>query len=251
MTREFDNKVALVTGAGSGIGAACALQLAGQGARVVVADMNMDGAREIVERIVQAGGQAVAHQIDVTDPAAVKAMVDFTVATYGGLDCAVNNAGIGGPLKPLADYEVDEWQRVIDVNQNSVFYCMKYELGPMLEKGKGSIVNMSSILGTNGIPTAPAYVASKHALIGMTKSAAIAYSALGVRINAVGPGYIRTPLVENSMDEEGLNALVGLHPIGRLGTSEEVANLTLFLLSERASFITGSYHLVDGAYAAQ
>lgn len=251
MTREFENKVALVTGAGSGIGAACATQLAEQGARVVVADMNMDGAKQVVDRIRDAGGEAVPVQIDVSDPAAVKAMVDLAVNTYGGLDCAINNAGIGGPLKPVAEYEIDEWKHVIDVNQNSVFYCMKYELGPMLAKGKGAIVNMSSILGTNGIATAPAYVSAKHALVGLTKSAAIAYSAMGVRVNAVGPGYIRTPLVENSIDEEGLNALVGLHPIGRLGTSEEVANLALFLLSDRASFITGSYHLVDGAYAAQ
>ena len=251
MTREFDGKIALVTGGGSGIGAACAVQLAEQGAKVVVADMNLDGAQAVVQRIKASGGDAAAFKIDVSDAVAVKAMIDFTVKTFGGLDCAVNNAGIGGPLKPIADYEIDEWKHVIDVNQNSVFYCMKYELEVMLPKGRGSIVNMSSILGTNGHGAAPAYVAAKHALIGMTKSAGIAYSAQGIRVNAVGPGYIRTPLVEDSLDAEAMAALVGLHPIGRLGSSEEVANLTLFLLSDRASFITGSYHLVDGGYAAQ
>ncbi|MHB0951176.1 MAG: SDR family NAD(P)-dependent oxidoreductase [Allorhizobium sp.] len=251
MTKEFEGKVALVTGAGSGIGAACASQLAEQGAKVVAADMNLDGAQKVVDAIKAAGGTASVFKIDVSDPEAVKAMIDFTVKTYGALDCAINNAGIGGPLKPIAEYEIDEWKHVIDVNQNSVFYCMKYEIEAMLQKGKGSIVNMSSILGTNGIGAAPAYVSAKHALVGMTKSAAIAYSALGVRVNAVGPGYIRTPLVENSLDAESIAGLVGLHPIGRLGTSEEVANLTLFLLSDRASFITGSYHLVDGGYAAQ
>ncbi|GEO83569.1 MULTISPECIES: SDR family NAD(P)-dependent oxidoreductase [Alphaproteobacteria] len=251
MTKEFAGKVALVTGGGSGIGAACARQLADEGAKVVVADMHLEGAQQVVETIKAAGGEAASYQIDVSDPVAVAAMVDFTVTTFGGLDCAVNNAGIGGPLKPIAEYEIDEWRHVIDVNQNSVFYCMKYELQAMLPNGKGSIVNMSSILGTNGIAAAPAYVSAKHALVGMTKSAAIAYSAQGVRINAVAPGYIHTPLVENSLDEESLKALVGLHPIGRLGRADEVANLTLFLLSDRASFITGSYHLVDGAYAAQ
>lgn len=251
MTKEFAGKIALVTGGGSGIGAACARQLAEEGARVVVADMNLAGAQAVVDAIAAAGGTASARQVDVSDPQAVKAMIDFAVETYGGLDCAVNNAGIGGPLKPIAEYEIDEWQHVISVNQNSVFYCMKYEIEVMLRQAKGSIVNMSSILGTNAIANAPAYVAAKHALVGMTKSAAIAYSASGVRVNAVGPGYIRTPLVENSLDEESIAALVGLHPIGRLGSSEEVANLTLFLLSDRASFITGSYHLVDGGYAAQ
>jgi NAD(P)-dependent dehydrogenase (short-subunit alcohol dehydrogenase family) len=251
MTKEFEGKVVIVTGAGSGIGEACAVQIAEAGGKVMVADMNLDGAERVVAAIRAKSGDATALKIDVTDPAAVKAMVDFTVATYGRLDGAVNNAGIGGPLKPLADYELDEWKHVLDVDLNSVFYCMKYEITEMLKNGAGAIVNMSSILGTNGFANAPAYVASKHALVGMTKNAGIEYSARGIRVNAVGPGFIKTPLIDNALDDTMQNFLVGLHPIGRLGRPEEVAALVLFLLSDKASFITGSYHLVDGAYAAQ
>jgi NAD(P)-dependent dehydrogenase (short-subunit alcohol dehydrogenase family) len=251
MTKQFEGKSIIVTGAGSGIGEACALQLAEAGGKVVVADMNIDGADRVVSAITAAGGQATAYKIDVSDPAAVSAMVDFTVATYGRLDGAVNNAGIGGPLKPLADYEIDEWKHVLDVDLNSVFYCMKYEITAMLKTGGGAIVNMSSILGSNGFAGAPAYVASKHALVGMTKNAGIEYSAHGIRVNAVGPGFIKTPLIDNALDAATQEFLVSKHPIGRLGRAEEVANLTLFLLSDKASFITGSYHLVDGAYAAQ
>jgi NAD(P)-dependent dehydrogenase (short-subunit alcohol dehydrogenase family) len=251
MSREFEGKVSLVTGAGSGIGEACALQLAEAGAKVVVADMNMAGAQRVVDRIAGKGGHAAAFEVDVSDPGAVKAMVEFAVDSYGGLDCAVNNAGIGGPLKPLADYEIEEWKHVLDVDLNSVFYCMKYEIPAMLARGAGSIVNMSSILGTNGFANAPAYVASKHALVGMTKNAGIEYSAQGVRVNAVGPAFIKTPLIDNALDAATQDFLVSRHPIGRLGRPEEVAALVLFLLSDKASFITGSYHLVDGAYAAQ
>ena len=251
MTREFEDRASIVTGGGSGIGEACALHLAEAGSRVVVADMNLDAARRVVDVIAAKGGHGSAFRIDVSDPGAVKAMVDYTVDSYGRLDCAVNNAGIGGPLKPLADYEIDEWKHVLDVDLNSVFYCMKYEIQAMLKTGGGSIVNMSSILGTNGFANAPAYVASKHALVGMTKNAGIEYSAQGIRVNAVGPGFIKTPLIENSLDAAMQDFLVGKHPIGRLGRPEEVAALVLFLLSDKASFITGSYHLVDGAYSAQ
>lgn len=251
MSKEFEGKVSLVTGAGSGIGEACALQLAEAGSKVVVADMNMAGARRVADLIVAKGGNAAAFEIDVSDPGAVKAMVEFAVTSYGGLDCAVNNAGIGGPMKPLADYEIEEWKHVLDVDLNSVFYCMKYQIPAMLARGGGSIVNMSSILGTNGFANAPAYVASKHALVGMTKNAGIEYSAQGVRVNAVGPAFIKTPLIDNALDAATQDFLVSKHPIGRLGRPEEVAALVLFLLSDKASFITGSYHLVDGAYAAQ
>lgn len=251
MSKEFEGKVSLVTGAGSGIGEACALQLAEAGSKVVVADMNMAGARRVADLIAAKGGNAAAFEMDVSDAGAVKAMVEFAVASYGGLDCAVNNAGIGGPMKPLADYEIEEWKHVLDVDLNSVFYCMKYQIPAMLARGGGSIVNMSSILGTNGFANAPAYVASKHALVGMTKNAGIEYSAQGVRVNAVGPAFIKTPLIDNALDAETQDFLVSKHPIGRLGRPEEVAALVVFLLSDNASFITGSYHLVDGAYAAQ
>ncbi|MFM2280137.1 MAG: hypothetical protein RLZZ444_2368 [Pseudomonadota bacterium] len=251
MTREFEGKVVIVTGAGSGIGEACAKQLAEAGAKVLAADMNVEGAERVVADIQAKGGEALPYKIDVSDPAAVGAMVAYAVTTYGKLDGAVNNAGIGGPLKPIADYEIDEWKHVIDVDLHSVFYCMKYEIQAMLKNGGGSIVNMSSILGTNGFAGAPAYVASKHALVGMTKNAGIEYSAHGVRVNAVGPAFIKTPLIDNALDDATQEFLVTKHPIGRLGRPEEVANLVLFLLSDKASFITGSYHLVDGAYAAQ
>ena len=251
MTNEFDGKTIIVTGAGSGIGEACAMQLAEAGGKVLVADMNIEGADRVVAAITAKGGVAKSHKIDVSDPAAVKAMVDLTVSTFGKLDGAINNAGIGGPLKPLADYEIDEWKHVLDVDLNSVFYCMKYEITAMLKTGGGAIVNMASILGTNGFAGAPAYVASKHALVGMTKNAGIEYSAQGIRVNAVGPGFIKTPLIDTALDAAAQEFLVSKHPIGRLGRADEVANLTLFLLSDKASFITGSYHLVDGAYAAQ
>jgi NAD(P)-dependent dehydrogenase (short-subunit alcohol dehydrogenase family) len=251
MSKEFQGKTVLVTGAGSGIGEACAVQLAEASANVIVADMNEAEAERVVAAIRASNGAATAFKVDVSDPVAVKAMIDFSVATYGGLDGAVNNAGIGGPLKPLADYEIDEWKHVLDVDLNSVFYCMKYEIPEMLKAGAGAIVNMSSILGTNGFANAPAYVASKHAMVGMTKNAGIEYSAQGIRVNAVGPGFIKTPLIDNALDAATQQFLVGKHPIGRLGRPEEVANLVLFLLSDKASFITGSYHLVDGAYAAQ
>lgn len=251
MSNEFQGKTVLVTGAGSGIGEACAVQLAEAGANVIVADINEAEAERVASAIRASSGAATAFKVDVSDPVAVKAMIDFSVATYGGLNGAVNNAGIGGPLKPLADYEIEEWKHVLDVDLNSVFYCMKYEIPEMLKAGGGAIVNMSSILGTNGFANAPAYVASKHAMVGMTKNAGIEYSAQGIRVNAVGPGFIKTPLIDNSLDAATQEFLVGKHPIGRLGRPEEVANLVLFLLSDKASFITGSYHLVDGAYAAQ
>lgn len=251
MTREFSDKVVIVTGGGSGIGEACAFDLAGLGAAVVVADLHGDAAEKVAAGIRAQGGRASAFRLDVANPEEVKAMVDFAVSTHGSLYGAVNNAGIGGPLKPIADYEVDEWRHVIDVDLNSVFYCMKYEIPAMLAAGGGAIVNMSSILGTNGFANAPAYVASKHALVGLTKNAGIEYSAKGIRVNAVGPGFIKTPLVTDGLDAATLDFLVTRHPIGRLGEPKEVAALVTFLLSPRASFITGSYHLVDGAYAAQ
>ena len=172
------------------------------------------------------------------------------MAEYGGLNLAVNNAGIGGASRDTADYPLEEWHRVLGVNLHGVFYSMKYEIAAMLAGGGGAIVNMASILGSNGWAGAAAYVAAKHALVGMTKSAALEYSARGLRINAVGPGFIDTPLLQ-SMDERAHAGLVALHPAGRLGTAEEVAALTCFLLSDKASFITGSYHLVDGGYSAR
>jgi len=250
MAKDFTGKVAFVTGAASGIGEAVATQLAERGAKVVVADLKLDAANRVVEAIKAKGGEAAAVAVDVGDAAQVEKAVQFATDTFGKLDLAVNNAGIGGAAAPLGDYTLEDWHKVIDVNLNSVFYSMKYEIAAMLKSGGGAIVNMASILGSVAFPNAPAYVAAKHGVVGMTKSAAIDYAKKGIRVTAVGPGFIDTPLLQG-MPEEAYDGLVAIHPVGRLGKAEEVAALTLFLLSDAASNITGSYHLVDGGYVAQ
>jgi NAD(P)-dependent dehydrogenase (short-subunit alcohol dehydrogenase family) len=243
---DFNGKVALVTGAASGIGAAVAEALAADGARVVVADFNGEGARQVAARL----SNAMAVQLDVSDAGAVQKLVGQTLTTYGALHLAVNNAGIGGASTPLADYPLDAWHQIIGVNLNSVFYGMKYQIPAIISSGGGAIVNMASILGSVGWRGASGYVAAKHAVVGMTQAAALEYAQQGVRINAVGPGFIDTPLLRN-MDAQAYAGLQAMHPIGRLGTSGEVAALTCFLLSSSASNITGSYHLVDGGFTAQ
>lgn len=250
MTKDFAGKVAFVTGAASGIGEAVAKQLAERGAKVVVADLKRDAAQKVVDAIKAAGGEAAAVAVDVGQADAVESAVQFTVDTFGKLDLAVNNAGIGGAAAPLGDYTLDDWHKVIDVNLHSVFYSMKYEIAAMLAAGGGAIVNMASILGSVAFPNAPAYIAAKHGVVGMTKSAALDYAKKGIRVTAVGPGFIETPLLQG-MAKEAHDGLTAIHPIGRLGKADEVAALTLFLLSDAASNITGSYHLVDGGFTAQ
>ncbi len=249
MGDRFDGKVALVTGAGSGIGERIALDLGAAGATVVVADLKEEVAARVVAQIVAKGGRAVAAGGDVSDPVVVEALVARAIS-QGGLHLLVNNAGIGGPSAPTGEYPVDGWRRVIDINLNAVFYGLRYGIPAMLRSGGGAIVNMASILGSVGFAGAPAYVAAKHAVVGLTRNAGQEYATQGIRVNAVGPAFIDTPLL-SGFDEAARNHLISLHPAGRLGRPEEVSALTLFLLSDAASFITGSYHLVDGGYTAK
>lgn len=251
MDIRFDDKTALVTGGAAGIGAAIAEALAASGATVVVVDLNEDAAGAKAAAIEEKGGKALAFAADVSDSDAVQAMVAFAQEKTGGLHLLVNNAGIGGAQAPTGAYPLDSWKKVIDVNLHGVFYGMRFGIPAISASGGGSIVNVASMLGSVGIAGSSAYVASKHAVVGLTKNAALEHAADGVRVNAIGPGFIRTPLLDANLDEATQQALGDKHALARLGNPEEVAALTLFLLSEQASFITGSYHLVDGGYTAQ
>jgi NAD(P)-dependent dehydrogenase (short-subunit alcohol dehydrogenase family) len=247
----FDEKVALVTGGASGIGEACVLRFAHDGAKVVVADLNSKLGEKTVASVKQVGGDGIFLRVDVSKPEEVENMVGITVDTFGRLDIAVNNAGIGGELKPTGEYSIAGWRKVIDVNLNGVFYCMRYEIPQMIKQGGGVIVNMASILGAVGFATAPAYVAAKHGLLGLTKAAALEYASQHIRINSVGPAFIKTPMVTGSLDEQMQTQIAGLHAIGRMGEPQEVASLTAFLCSDEATFMTGGYYLVDGGYTAR
>ncbi|MET0713289.1 MAG: glucose 1-dehydrogenase [Mycetocola sp.] len=246
---NFEGKTALVTGGGSGLGEAISKDLAGNGVKVVVVDINLDAATRVVDEITAAGGTASAFQADTRVADDSKKAVEFAVETYGALNYAVNNAGIGGANAPTGEIDLEDWDRVIGINLNGVLYGMRYQIPEILKAGaaEGAIVNMASIHGTVAALGNSAYTATKHAVVGLTKNAAAEYGAQGLRINAVGPGYIDTPLLK-SAPAEILDSLQAKHPLGRLGRPEEVANVTTFLLSDKASFMTGSYVLVDGGY---
>ncbi|HRN55507.1 MAG TPA: glucose 1-dehydrogenase [Agriterribacter sp.] len=248
--KSLQNKVAIVTGGGSGIGKAVSVLYAAEGAKVVVSDINEAQGNAVADEIKKSGGEAFFIKADTSGAEDNRKLVEQTVAKYGGLHIAVNNAGIGGPISPVGEYPVDGWDKTIAINLSGVFYGLRYQIPAILAAGGGSIVNMASILGKVGTKGSAAYVAAKHGVIGLTESAALEYAGQKIRINAVGPGYIKTPLLD-SLDEATMKVLVELHPIGRLGTAEEVAELVLWLNSDKASFVTGAYYNVDGGYLAQ
>lgn len=248
----LDGKIAIVTGGGSGIGQAACHLYAREGARVVVSDIDEKGGSETVQAIQEMNGEAIFVRADVSNPDDCRAMVAAAVEKFGRLDIAFNNAGIGGEANPTADYSVEGWQKVIAINLSSVFYCMKHEIPAMLNAGGGAIVNMASILGQVAFETSPAYVAAKHGVVGLTRTAALEYAKQNLRINAVGPAFIHTPLISGLEENtQTRDLLISLHPMGRLGEVEEVAELVIWLSSEKASFVTGAYYAIDGGYLAR
>ncbi len=253
MTEEFVGKVALVTGGSAGIGRATALAFARQGASVVVADIDVSGGGETVRMIEQEGGEGLFVEADVSQAQDVKEMVERTIDAYGRLDFAFNNAGIEGERAPTADTNEENWDRVMDINLKGVWLCMKYEIPRMLEGGGGAIVNTSSVAGRVGFAQIPAYTASKHGIIGLTKAAALEYATENLRVNAVCPGVIDTAMIERYIggDEELREQLVSSQPIGRLGQPQEVADVVVCLCSEGTSFVTGVAMPADGGYIAQ
>jgi NAD(P)-dependent dehydrogenase (short-subunit alcohol dehydrogenase family) len=258
MPGRVEGKVALVTGGASGIGRATTLTFAREGAKLVIADMNEDSGHQTVHMITENGGEATFVQVDVTSASAVEALISKTVETYGRLDCAHNNAGIsgagiGGEHRALtAEYPDERWHQVMAINLTGVWLCMKYEIAQMLTQGGGTIVNTASGAGLVGLPGNCAYVASKHGVVGLTKTAALEYAQQGIRVNCVCPGYIQTPMTERGLsDPEQKAQIVAREPIGRVGTPQEVAETVVWLCSDAASFVTGHTMTVDGGYVAQ
>lgn len=246
----FKGNVALVTGAGSGIGEATARLLAENGVSVVVSDIHAAESARVADAIVQAGGNALAHAGDVANEQDAISAVACAVEGFGALHLAFNNAGIGGPLAPVGNLDSADWHRVIDINLHGVFYGLRHQVPGILAAGGGAIVNMSSILGLVGSPDSPAYVAAKHAVTGLTKSAALAYAAQGIRINSIHPGYVDTPIL-GMLEDEALRQAEALHPLARLGTPNEIAHAVTFLLSDAAGFITGTALTADGGYTTR
>ncbi len=253
MIGRVENKIALVTGGGSGLGRATVQALAREGAKVLVADLNLESAHETVTMVAETGGEASAFAMDVTIAAQVEAMVQTTIERYGRLDCAFNNAGIPGKVgTSVIDYEEEDWDRVIAVDLKGVWLGMKYELKQMLKQGRGVVVNTASIAGLVGLVGSSPYVASKHGVVGLTKTAALEFAQQNIRVNAVCPGVFRTPLVEKVIAElpEREELYLSAQPIGRMGRPEELAEAVVWLCSDAASFVTGHAFPVDGGYVA-
>lgn len=246
----LENKVAFVSGGGSGIGRAVAEAYAREGAKVVVADINVEHGEETVKMIKEKGGEAFFIKGDSSSAADNKHMVEVTVSKYGRLDIACNNAGMGGPAKPTGEYEPEAWDKVIALNLSGVFYACRYQLEQMEKNGGGSIVNIASIHGQVAAPNSVAYTASKHGVVGLTKNIAVEYAQKNIRCNAVGPGYIETALLKDNLNKDMMQAVAVKSAMNRLGTAEEVAELVVFLNSDKSSFTTGSYIIADGGYTA-
>lgn len=248
------NNVAVITGAASGIGRESAMAFSRKGVRVTVSDVQEEKLNETARLIEEKGGEVLTVKADVSKEEEVRNLIARTEETFGRIDYLCNNAGVGGALNSTANYTTEEWDRVINVNLRGQWLCMKYAIPVMLTTGGGSIVNVTSILGSVGFENAPAYVAAKHGLEGLTKTAAIEYSAKGIRVNSVAPGFIETPMLEKAgitTDPEVKRSIVALHPIGRLGKPEEIAAAIVWLCSEEASFITGQTLLADGGYTSR
>jgi NAD(P)-dependent dehydrogenase (short-subunit alcohol dehydrogenase family) len=253
VTQQFSGKVALVTGGASGLGRGSAIALSKEGAKVVVADVAASEAEATVQAITAAGGQAIFVKADVTKSSEVEAMVQSTLKAFGRLDFALNNAGIDGVRARTADYPEEVWHQVINVNLTGVFLCMKSELAVMVKQGSGVIVNMSSVAGVTGFPGHAAYTASKHGVIGLTKTAAMDYAKVGIRINAICPAYTRTPMLDRMLGQHpALEAkLISRVPLRRLGTTAEIAQAAIYLFYDAAAFITGHSLVMDGGIVAE
>jgi NAD(P)-dependent dehydrogenase (short-subunit alcohol dehydrogenase family) len=244
-----DGKVTIITGGGSGIGEAAALALAHRGGRIVIGDVDENGGERVAEAVRSAGGESVFVRADASSPEDNERLVRTAVDTYGRLDGAVNNAGIGGPSAPTGEYPLDGWRLVMSINLDGVFYGARYQIPAMLESGGGSIVNIASILGQATFAGAPAYVAAKHGVVGLSKQIANEYASQGISCTAVGPGFIDTPLLaKGGIEGDVKDMIVGLHPIGRLGKPEEVGEVVAWLIADAPPFLNGAYLPVDGGY---
>lgn len=248
----LEGKVAIVTGASAGIGRATALKFAREGAKLVLADLDTDRGHETEQLVKGEGAEVLFVRTDVSDDADVAALVRAAVETFGRLDCAHNNAGIEGVQAPTAETPEENWDRVLQINLKGVWLCMRHEIPAMLEVGGGAIVNTASVAGLVGFPNLPAYVASKHGVVGLTKTAALEYATTGIRINAVCPGVIHTEMIDRITggDPEVEAQFTAFEPVGRMGTPEEIADAVAYLCSDGASFVTGHTMAVDGGFVA-